>query len=106
MLIAVYYMQIFSEHPLVKVDVYCNDYGTSPTTVKPNAALMSAILMFGTFFIAYFLKMFRNGKYLGRTVSLRIPQPVLYTLILGPWTLRFDGRWATSASQSPSSSWC
>lgn len=36
---------------------------------EPNTALLSAILMFGTFFIAYFLRIFRNGKYLGRTVS-------------------------------------
>jgi hypothetical protein len=35
----------------------------------PNVALLSTILMFSTFFIAYFLKIFRNGKYLGRTVS-------------------------------------
>lgn len=35
--------------------------------VEPNTALLSAILMFGTFFIAYFLRIFRNGHYLGRT---------------------------------------
>ena len=34
-----------------------------------NTALLSAILMFGTFFIAYFLRIFRNSKYLGRNVS-------------------------------------
>jgi len=33
---------------------------------QPNTALLSAILMFGTFFIAYFLRIFRNSKYLGR----------------------------------------
>ncbi len=38
---------------------------------EPNTALLSAILMFGTFFIAYFLRIFRNGKYLGRTVTKR-----------------------------------
>ena len=38
-------------------------------SAEPNTALLSAILMFGTFFIAYFLRIFRNGKYLGRTVS-------------------------------------
>ena len=39
---------------------------------EPNTALLSAILMFGTFFIAYFLRIFRNGKYLGRTVSQKL----------------------------------
>ena len=29
---------------------------------EPNTALLSAILMFGTFFIAYFLRIFRNGQ--------------------------------------------
>ena len=37
-------------------------------TNEPNTALLSAILMFGTFFIAYFLRIFRNSKYLGRTI--------------------------------------
>ena len=36
---------------------------------NPNTALLSAILMFGTFFIAYFLRIFRNSKFLGRNVS-------------------------------------
>jgi hypothetical protein len=35
---------------------------------NPNTALLSAILMFGTFFIAYFLRIFRNSKFLGRNV--------------------------------------
>ena len=36
---------------------------------EPNTALLSFILMFGTFMIAYGLKLFRNGKYMGRTVG-------------------------------------
>ncbi|CAH1788172.1 unnamed protein product [Owenia fusiformis] len=36
------------------------------TTGQPNTALLSVILTFGTFFIAYFLKQFRNSKFLGR----------------------------------------
>ncbi len=35
---------------------------------EPNTALLSAFLMFATFAIAYYLRIFRNGKYLGRTV--------------------------------------
>ncbi|KAF2358899.1 Bicarbonate transporter eukaryotic [Trinorchestia longiramus] len=35
---------------------------------QPNTALLSLILMFGTFFIAFKLKRFRNSKYLGRGI--------------------------------------
>ena len=37
--------------------------------IEPNTALLSFILMFGTFLIAYGLKLVRNGKYMGRTVG-------------------------------------
>lgn len=33
---------------------------------KPNTALMSTILTLGTFLLAYFLRIFRNSKFLGR----------------------------------------
>ena len=45
---------------------------------EPNTALLSFILMFGTFMIAYGLKIFRNGKYMGRTVGKLI---ISYTFI-------------------------
>eukprot|EP00095_Tigriopus_kingsejongensis_P009937 maker-scaffold1000_size72005-snap-gene-0.9 protein:Tk09937 transcript:maker-scaffold1000_size72005-snap-gene-0.9-mRNA-1 annotation:"anion exchange" len=70
---------IFGNHPLVSLDTYCEEQALgnltaleeiNPEVVKkePNTALLSAILMFGTFFIAYFLRIFRNGKYMGRTI--------------------------------------
>ena len=37
-------------------------------TNEPNTALLCTILMFGTFFIAYFLRIFKNSKYLGHTI--------------------------------------
>ena len=37
---------------------------------EPNTALLSTILIFGTFLIAYFLRIFRNSKFLGRSVSI------------------------------------
>ncbi len=37
---------------------------------KPNTAFLSFILTVGTFGIAYFLKNFRNSKFLGRPVGL------------------------------------
>lgn len=36
---------------------------------QPNTALLSLILTMGTFLIAYFLRIFRNSKFLGRSVS-------------------------------------
>ena len=41
----------------------------SPIIEEPNTALLSFILMFGTFMIAYGLKVFRNSHYFGRTVG-------------------------------------
>jgi hypothetical protein len=37
--------------------------------IEPNTAFKSFILQFCTFWIAYYLRIFRNGKALGRTVS-------------------------------------
>jgi len=36
---------------------------------QPNTALFCLILALGTFFIAYYLRHFRNSKFLGRSVS-------------------------------------
>merc|ERR1719346_772255 len=44
--------------------LYCDI--DKPRGPQPNTALLSAILMFGTFFIAYFLRIFRNSQYLGK----------------------------------------
>ncbi|CAL1534908.1 unnamed protein product [Lymnaea stagnalis] len=53
--------------------LHTNNYGASnePSPDKenqPNTALLSLILVFGTFLIAYFLRIFRNSKFLGRSV--------------------------------------
>lgn len=37
---------------------------------EPNTALFCTILALGTFFIAYYLRHFRNSKFLGRSVSI------------------------------------
>ena len=39
-------------------------------TNQPNTALFSTILMLGTFLLAYLFKIFRNSKFLGKSVSL------------------------------------
>lgn len=38
-------------------------------TKQPNTALLCTILALGTFFIAYYLRHFRNSKFLGRNVN-------------------------------------
>jgi len=88
--------RIFSNHPLMLSTSYCDHYerlnatdpclergnetsllasggadlqycdAEDPRGPQPNTALLSAILMFGTFFIAYFLRIFRNSQYLGK----------------------------------------
>ncbi|XP_015214763.2 anion exchange protein 3 isoform X1 [Lepisosteus oculatus] len=70
--------KVFSEHPLLKtyppnsqpalgsIDL-SQVAGTteSPVVMQPNTALLSLILMLGTFFIAFFLRKFRNSRFLG-----------------------------------------
>ncbi|XP_041374597.1 anion exchange protein 2-like isoform X2 [Gigantopelta aegis] len=41
--------------------------GVSHEIERPNTALLSTILTVGTFLIAYFLRVFRNSKFLGRS---------------------------------------
>ncbi|KAK4300617.1 hypothetical protein Pmani_027200 [Petrolisthes manimaculis] len=77
---------IFQTHPLISEYVIMTEENaqtngtptnTSTTTApygletlpQPNTALLSMILMFGTFIIAFKLKHFRNSKFLGRSVG-------------------------------------
>ncbi|GFU39401.1 anion exchange protein 2 [Nephila pilipes] len=66
--------KIFVENPLLPT--YCNETSSNSSIVEdyvsqsiphPNTALLSTILMIGTFYIAYFLRHFRNSKFLGRS---------------------------------------
>lgn len=45
-----------------------NDYGMAIN--RPNTALFCTILTLGTFSIAYYLRIFRNSQFLGRSVSI------------------------------------
>lgn len=36
--------------------------------MQPNTALLSLILMLGTFFIAFFMRKFKNSRFLGGKV--------------------------------------
>ncbi|XP_062907473.1 anion exchange protein 3-like isoform X3 [Mobula hypostoma] len=83
---------VFSEHPLLKT--YPPDTGTRANytqdmmvQMQPNTALLSLVLMVGTFFIAYFLRKFRNSRFLGGGVrrvigDFGIPIAILLMLIV------------------------
>ncbi|XP_051496264.1 band 3 anion transport protein isoform X4 [Apus apus] len=53
---------IFSQHPLKKH--YGDEHLLNPKLPKPNTALLSLVLMAGTFFLAFFLRKFKNSAYL------------------------------------------
>ena len=55
---------------LSDVELYKRTHHYSEYFNEPNTALLSTILIFGTFLIAYFLRIFRNSKFLGRSVSI------------------------------------
>lgn len=40
-----------------------------PIYNQPNTALLSLVLMMGTFFVAFFLRKFRNSRFLGGKVT-------------------------------------
>lgn len=40
-----------------------------PLLNQPNTALLSLVLMVGTFFVAFFLRKFRNSRFLGGKVN-------------------------------------
>jgi solute carrier family 4 anion exchanger 2 len=64
-------------HPVVIHNhLYDNSTGNTTTTVNildrayPNTALLSMCLMFGCFFIAFFLRQFKNGTFLPGKVMI------------------------------------
>ena len=53
---------------------------------QPNTALLSLLLMFGTFAIAQYLRFFRNSKFLGRRVRRMLGDfgvPIAILLMVG-----------------------
>lgn len=75
--------QVFTEHPLLpfyppegasEAGLDVNGTALPPTKGppgprnQPNTALLSLILMLGTFLIAFFLRKFRNSRFLGGKV--------------------------------------
>lgn len=74
--------QIFAEHPLLRfyppnlqrnlnTSILPADSTALDIRMQPNTALLSLILMLGTFFIAFFMRKFKNSRFLGGKVNLR-----------------------------------
>lgn len=77
-------IQIFQQHPLK--NCYGQSNASSPeqwnftTTAEapgkvvgePNTALLSLVLMSGTYFIAFYLRMFKNSSFFPGRVSIRL----------------------------------
>ncbi|KAM9802531.1 anion exchange protein 3 isoform 2-T2 [Syngnathus typhle] len=81
--------QVFQEHPLMAW--YPGD-STPPSELQevqsqPNTALLSLVLMMGTFFLAFFLRKFRNSRFLGGKArriigDFGIPISILVTVLV------------------------
>lgn len=52
---------------------------------QPNTALLSTILTLGTFLLAYFLKMFRDSRFLGRGVRYVIIIRYVISTVITRW---------------------
>ncbi|NWR81973.1 B3A3 protein, partial [Centropus unirufus] len=68
--------KVFAEHPLLKfyppnvqsglnASMFSADAMSLGIRMQPNTALLSLILMLGTFFIAFFMRKFKNSRFLG-----------------------------------------
>ncbi|XP_071667051.1 anion exchange protein 3 isoform X4 [Patagioenas fasciata] len=68
--------KVFAEHPLLKfyppnvqsglnTSMLSADAMSLGIRMQPNTALLSLILMLGTFFIAFFMRKFKNSRFLG-----------------------------------------
>ncbi|XP_076016648.1 anion exchange protein 3 [Genypterus blacodes] len=82
--------KVFREHPLMAVyptvlgDL---DGDSGPVLNQPNTALLSLVLMLGTFFVAFFLRKFRNSRFLGGKArriigDFGIPISILFSVLV------------------------
>ncbi|KAK3569038.1 hypothetical protein QTP86_021551 [Hemibagrus guttatus] len=89
--------KVFQEHPLMKTYPDPSLHGQpesenpvqtgSPLLNQPNTALLSLVLMVGTFFVAFFLRKFRNSRFLGGKVrriigDFGIPISILLSVVV------------------------
>lgn len=85
-------LQIFQDHPLQKNYSHNVTMEPKPQAPLPNTALLSLVLMAGTFFFAMTLRKFKNSSYFPGKVSMWSPPAPAYT--------------ALSRSKAPPVYWC
>ncbi|KAM6985997.1 anion exchange protein 3 [Aplochiton taeniatus] len=87
-------IKVFQEHPLMRsypldpfqlaIPGFTED---GPVLNQPNTALLSLVLMLGTFFVAFFLRKLRNSRFLGGKArriigDFGIPISILFSVLL------------------------
>lgn len=87
-------LQIFQEHPLQKHYDHNVTIVPKPQAPLPNTALLSLVLMAGTFFLAMILRKFKNSSYFPGKVSTSSPPTLAYTAL-------FQSKVPPSASPMP-----
>jgi len=66
-------LQVFEENPLKKTYSASEDSSEVGVKGQPNTALLSTIMVLGTFLVAFYLRKFRTSYFFGKKVcSLRI----------------------------------
>lgn len=71
-------LQIFQSHPLQKHYEHNVKMEPKPQGALPNTALLSLVLMAGTFFFAMMLRKFKNSSYFPGKVSTSSPPALTY----------------------------
>ena len=64
------YLQLFKKNPLNRSGTG-KDSGGVGVKGEPNTALLSTILVLGTFFIAFYMRKIRTSHFLGKRVCTR-----------------------------------
>ncbi|KAJ8004642.1 hypothetical protein DPEC_G00138440 [Dallia pectoralis] len=90
-------IKVFQEHPLMRnyppaislpgMDFINLANPDGPVINQPNTALLSLVLMLGTFFVAFFLRKLRNSRFLGGKArriigDFGIPISILFSVLL------------------------
>ncbi|XP_012994639.3 anion exchange protein 3 isoform X2 [Esox lucius] len=90
-------IKVFQEHPLMRnypptltlpgMDFISLSDPDGPVVNQPNTALLSLVLMLGTFFVAFFLRKLRNSRFLGGKArriigDFGIPISILFSVLL------------------------
>ena len=61
-------LQVFEENPLKKTYSASEDSSEAGVKGQPNTALLSTIMVLGTFLVAFYLRKFRTSYFFGKKV--------------------------------------